>query len=149
MQPELETFRKAVDQYRGNLSKVATAFGVARGTVHNWMDAGGDEWKKVVQDARMRLFDDCLISGEVLARGIPEKDEEGNVIGWVEKPDGQMIRYFLSMLGRNEGFGDTAETAADKPVDTTQKEIRINVVYNSAKDLELQGQNVQIEDSEE
>lgn len=141
MQPTLEAFQNAVDLYRGNLSKVATAFKVARRTIKNWVDAGGDEWKKVVEDARMRLFDDCLISGEVLARGIPQKDEQGNIVGWIEKPDGQMIRYFLSMLGKSEGFGDTAETAMDKSVESTQKEIRVQVVYNDAKDLELQAQN--------
>lgn len=138
MQPDLETFRKAVEQYRGNLSKVATAFQVTRGTIANWLNAGGDEWKQVVRDARMRLFDDCLISAEILARGIPEKDEEGNIIGWVEKPDGQMVRYVLSSLGKNEGFGDTPETATDKPIESQQREIRVQVVYNSAADLELQ-----------
>jgi len=138
MQPELETFREAVEKYRGNLSKVATAFQVTRGTIANWLNAGGDEWKQVVRDARMRLFDDCLISAEVLARGIPERDEQGNIIGWVEKPDGQMVRYVLSTLGRSEGFGDTPETANDKPLEASQKNIRVQVVYNNAKDLELQ-----------
>ena len=115
-------------------------FGVTRCTVANWLNAGGDEWKQVVRDARMRLFDDTLTSAEVLARGIPAVDDEGNIIGWQEKPDGQMVRYLLSTLGRHEGFGDTPETAQDKPLDNTPKEIRINVVYNSAADLELQGE---------
>ena len=151
MQPDLETFRKAVEQYRGNLSKVATAFQVTRGTIANWLNAGGDEWKQVVRDARMRLFDDCLISAEILARGIPEKDEEGNIIGWIEKPDGQMVRYVLSSLGKNEGFGDTPETATDKPIESQQREIRVQVVYNSAADLELQarGANNETENKEQ
>lgn len=151
MQPDLETFRKAVEQYRGNLSKVATAFQVTRGTIANWLNAGGDEWKQVVRDARMRLFDDCLISAEILARGIPEKDEDGNIIGWIEKPDGQMVRYVLSSLGKNEGFGDTPETATDKPIESQQREIRVQVVYNSAADLELQerGANNETENKEQ
>lgn len=151
MQPDLETFRKAVEQYRGNLSKVATAFQVTRGTIANWLRAGGDDWKQVVLDARMRLFDDCLISAEILARGIPEKDEQGNIIGWIEKPDGQMVRYVLSTLGRSEGFGDTPETAQDKPLDASQREIRVQVVYNSAADLELQerGANNETENKEQ
>lgn len=149
MQPDLETFRKAVEQYRGNLSKVATAFQVTRGTIANWLNAGGDEWKQVVRDARMRLFDDCLISAEILARGIPEKDEEGNIIGWVEKPDGQMVRYVLSSLGKNEGFGDTPETATDKPIESQQREIRVQVVYNSAADLELQERGANNQENKE
>lgn len=127
-----------VNECRGNLSSVARRLGVTRNTLTNWVTAGGDEWKQVVRDARMRLFDDCLVSAEVLARGIPEKDDDGNVIGWLEKPDGQMVRYLLSTLGKEEGFGDTPETSQDKPIDGTAKEIRVNVVYNDAKDLELQ-----------
>jgi hypothetical protein len=138
MQPEFNTFREAVNKYRGNLSRVATSFGVTRQTIVNWQVAGGDEWKQVVRDARMRLFDDSLVAGEALARGIPERDAEGNIIGWVEKPDGQMIRYFLSVLGREEGFGDTPDTLQDKQVSGTPKEIRVQVVYTSAEDLELQ-----------
>ena len=138
MRPELEAFRSVVNECRGNLSSVARRLGVTRNTLTNWVTAGGDEWKQVVRDARMRLFDDCLVSAEVLARGIPEKDDDGNVIGWLEKPDGQMVRYLLSTLGKEEGFGDTPETSQDKPIDGTAKEIRVNVVYNDAKDLELQ-----------
>ena len=140
MQPDLDVFRDAVNKCRGNLSKVATAFGVTRTTIANWVVAGGEEWKNVVRDARMRLFDDCLISAEVLARGIPLKDDLGNIIGWVERPDGQMVRYVLSTLGKEEGFGDTPETATDKPINAP-REVRVQVVYNDAKDLELQEQN--------
>jgi len=138
MRPELEAFRDAVNKSRGNLSTVARSFGVTRNTITNWVTLGGEEWKQVVRDARLRLFDDCLISAEVLARGIPEKDEQGNVVGWIEKPDGQMVRYLLSTLGKEEGFGDTPETSQDKPLDGQRNEVRINVVYNDAKDLELQ-----------
>ena len=148
MQPEFDTFKAAVEKYRGNLTKVAQAFGVVRTTVLNWVNAGGDEWKGVVRDARMRLFDDCLVAAEVLAKGIPLKDDDGNIIGWAEKPDGQTIRYLLSCLGKYEGFGDTPETASDKPVETQPKEIRVQVVYNSAADLELQ-QNNQVVKAEE
>ena len=139
MQPTLETFREAVNSCRGNLSRVATVFKCTRATIANWVTAGGEEWKQVVRDARMRLFDDCLVSAEVLARGIPDKDENGNILGWLEKPDGQMVRYLLSTLGKQEGFGDTPETAADKPLEASQpKAIRVQVVYNSAEDLKLQ-----------
>lgn len=138
MQPDLDVFREAVRKYRGNMTKVAEAFGVTRVTVANWMNTN-DEWKQVVRDARMRLFDDCLIAGELLATGIPIKDENGKFIGWDKAPDGQMIRYFLSTLGQQEGFSDTMETATDKPLDSVlPKKIEVNVVYNSKEDLELQ-----------
>ena len=151
MKPDLETFREAVIKYRGNLSKVAASFNRSRVQVENWVKEGGDEWRNIVRDARMRLFDDSLISAELLAKGIPIIDEKtGNIMGWEEKPDGQMIRYLLSTLGRNEGFSDTHETVQDKPIAAQPKEIRVQVVYNSAADLELQEnkQVVQTQESE-
>lgn len=138
MQPDLDTFRAAVRKYRGNLSRVADAFQVTRATIANWVNTDSN-WKQVVHDARMRLFDDCLVSGEMLALGLPLKDEDGKFIGWIEKPDGQTLRYLLSTLGQSEGFGDTLETATDKPLDgVVPKRIEVNVVYNSKEDLELQ-----------
>lgn len=152
MQPDLDIFRKTVNKYRGNLTKVALAFGVTRTTVGLWMNTN-DEWKQVVRDARMRLFDDCLVSAEMTALGIPAKetDEEGHerFVGWVERPDGQMLRYLLSTLGQHEGFGDTLETAMDKPLEgVVPKKIEVNVVYNSKEDLDLQEQKVKAEETE-
>ena len=34
-------------------------------------------------------------------------------MGWRERPDGYMIRYLLSTLGRNEGFGEVQEMEGD------------------------------------
>lgn len=62
-------------------------------------------------------MDECLVSARVLALGIPEKDEKGNFIGWRERPDGYMIRYLLSTLGRKDGFGEPQDEDADIPQD--------------------------------
>lgn len=144
MQPDLDIFRTVVKKCRGNLTKVAEAFGVSRVTVTVWMNTN-DEWKQVVRDARMRLFDDCLLSAELLSAGIPAKDEDGKFVGWIEKPDGQMVRYLLSTLGAKEGFGDTLETVQDKQLDgVLPKKIDVQVVYNSKEDLELQEQKAKV-----
>ena len=58
-------------------------------------------------------MDECLVSARILALGIPEKDEKGNFIGWRERPDGYMIRYLLSTLGRKEGFEETQDEESD------------------------------------
>lgn len=99
----------------GNLTKVATTFKVARKTIYQWAKEDAD-FKDVISDERGSLVDECLISARVLALGIPEKDEDGNFVGWRERPDGNMIRYLLSTLGRNEGFGEEPEDA-DIPTD--------------------------------
>lgn len=111
MRPDFEAFETAVKQFRGNLSKVASAFGVSRNTVGNWTKEDED-FKRVVKDARMRLFDDCLSASEFIALGIAERDKDGNFLGWRERPDGNMLRYLLSTLGRNEGFGESVDVTS-------------------------------------
>ncbi|TWV64073.1 hypothetical protein [Parabacteroides distasonis] len=113
--PNIEDFRKAVRKSGGNLTKVAATFKVARKTIYQWAKEDS-EFKDAISDERGALVDECLVSARVLALGIPEKDENGNFVGWRERPDGYMIRYLLSTLGRNEGFGEESEDA-DIPTD--------------------------------
>ena len=74
------------------------------------------EFKDAISDERGALVDECLVSARVLALGIPEKDKDGYFVGWRERPDGYMIRYLLSTLGKSEGFGEESEDA-DIPTD--------------------------------
>lgn len=113
--PNIEDFRKVVRKSGGNLTKVAATFKVARKTIYQWAKEDS-EFKDAISDERGALVDECLVSARVLALGIPEKDENGNFVGWRERPDGYMIRYLLSTLGRNEGFGEESEDA-DIPTD--------------------------------
>lgn len=110
--PNIEDFRKAVRKSGGNLTKVAATFKVARKTIYQWAKEDS-EFKDAISDERGALVDECLVSARVLALGIPEKDENGNFVGWRERPDGYMIRYLLSTLGRNEGFGEVQEMEGD------------------------------------
>ena len=110
--PNIEDFRKAVRKSGGNLTKVAATFKVARKTIYQWAKEDV-EFKDAISDERGALVDECLVSARVLALGIPEKDENGNFVGWRERPDGYMIRYLLSTLGRNEGFGEVQEMEGD------------------------------------
>lgn len=151
MIPDLETFRRAVRQYRGNLSKVADAFGVTRTTVGNWRR--DPEYAAVVEDARKRLFDDCLSSAEVLAKGVLAYNEETDpetgekkkvVVGWQRPPDGNMLRYLIGFLGRDEGFDPNPEQGrAQTDIVPT---VNVNVVYTDKKDLEMQEQTAKAEE---
>ena len=107
MKPDLQTFREAVIKYNGNLSKVAEAFGVWRSALYEWM-RDDEQYKSVVDDARTKMFDRCLATAEVLANGIPDI-QNGKVVGWVEKPDGNMLRYLLGTLGKKAGFGESID----------------------------------------
>lgn len=113
--PNIEDFRKILRKSGGNLTKVAATFKVARKTVYQWAKEDV-EFKDAISDERGALVDECLVSARVLALGIPEKDKDGNFVGWRERPDGYMIRYLLSTLGKSEGFGEELEDA-DIPTD--------------------------------
>lgn len=107
MKPKKEVFQECVSKYGGNLTNVAKAFGVQRLQVYRWMHED-EEFKSIVDDARMSLFDECLSTARVVSLGIPEI-VNGKIVGWVERPDSGMLRYLLGTLGRNEGFGEKQE----------------------------------------
>ncbi|MBO4965928.1 MAG: hypothetical protein J6C81_06655 [Muribaculaceae bacterium] len=121
--PSLDEFEDAIRKTGGNLSQTAGLLGVTRQTVHNWVREDG-EFKSVVQDSRKKLFDQCLDAARIVALGVPLIDPAtGHILGWKEKPDGQMLRYLLSTLGRDEGFGESVNVNLENPLPTV-----INIV---------------------
>ena len=125
--PKYKKFKEVVALKRGNLTKVAEFFSVDRRTVYDWIEKH-PEYKEVVSDARGRLFDDCLVTAEVVAMGVPEKDENGKLTGWKERPDGNMLRYLMSTLGRKEGFGESIDiTTGGEKMSST-----IKIVYQNS-----------------
>lgn len=135
MKPKLETFREAVVKYNGNISKVAEAFGVWRSALYVWM-RDDEQFQAVVDDARMKMFDRCLATAEVVANGIPDI-QNGKVVGWVEKPDGNMLRYLLGTLGKKEGFGES--------IDITTNGKDINGLFRVLTKDELQAADEQFD----
>lgn len=110
MKPRLSDFEKAIYKARGNLTIVAKHYEVARSTVYTWINAD-ERFKTALLDARGRMLDECIAVSRVVALGIPEKDAEGKIIGWRERPDSNMLKYLLSTLGRAEGFGEQTTVA--------------------------------------
>lgn len=120
MRPKTKQFKEAMERYGGNLSKVAEAFKVSRTTMYEWINAVPD-FKQILDDARMRLFDECLSTARIAANGIPHIDN-GRIVGWAERPDGNMLRYLLSTLGCKEGFGETVSVEAQIKTEYAQLE---------------------------
>ena len=112
MRPPIEKFREAMTKCRGNLSQVARAFGVSRHAVYDWINKN-PEYKNVLGDARGEFLDEVISTARVVALGIPLKDDNGNFAGYQVPPDGSMLRYLLSTLGRNEGFGEHIDVTTD------------------------------------
>lgn len=111
MKPDIEAFRTAVEKYGGNLTKVAEAFNTSRTNLYKWLK-NDENYQIVVDDARGKMFDECLSTARVLALGVA-KVEDGKVTGWAERPDGNMLRYLLGTLGKKEGFGESIDVTTN------------------------------------
>ena len=107
-QPTAKRFEKLMNEYGGNISKVARALGVSRVAIYKWMNEN-PTFKEIMEDSRGEYFDELLDTARWVALGIPELDEDGNRIGWTERPDKGMLRYLLGVLGRKEGFGENID----------------------------------------
>lgn len=101
--PDTQLFKETADACQGNLTKIAQAFGCSRQAIYNWC-AADKEWKEIIEDYKMRLYDEALVAARALCVGIPKTDGKGRLIGWIERPDPNTVRYLLSTLGKNEGF---------------------------------------------
>lgn len=111
MRPTKEAFQKAVEQYGGNLTLVAKSFGISRTHIYTWINEN-PEFKEIVDDSRGSIFDECLSTARVMARGIPDI-QDGKLVGYIREPDGAMCRYLMSTLGKKEGFGESIDVTTN------------------------------------
>lgn len=118
VKPSVEKFIEALSSTGGNLSQTATLLGVGRSSVHRWV-AEDEKFKEALEDARGKMFDECLTMSRIVALGIPDKTPDGKIIGWVAPPDSGMLRYLLGTLGRNEGFGEQTKMEIKADVTNT------------------------------
>jgi len=84
-----------------------------RKTFYNWRDADqafSEKYEELIE----REIDEAEDLHRLHRRGIPKKDEDGNMAGWVLKPDRQAIEFFLKTKGRHRGYVERTEhTGAD------------------------------------
>lgn len=111
--PTLEELSEALKKTRGNLTNTARLLGISRTTLWRY---GKEipEMGDLIKESRKEKLDQFVTTAELLALGIPDIDPDTKkVVGWIEKPDGQMLRYFMSTLGRDEGFGDNIDVTTN------------------------------------
>lgn len=135
--PSIEKFIEVLQSTGGNLTQTAKAFGVTRTAVYKWID-GDNDFAKAVEDSRGQLLDECIVMARIVALGIPQKDSDGKIIGWVRPPDPSMLRYLLSTLGRFEGFGEHIEVKS-------QTELKGSIPIRKWVEDKLKPQEIQIE----
>lgn len=108
--PTAEKFIEVLTATGGNISRAAKVLGTSRTTVYEWINRDKD-FADAVNDSRGQLLDECIVVSRLVALGIPEKDKDGKIIGWLRPPDPSMLRYLMSTLGRFEGFGEHLEVS--------------------------------------
>ena len=115
--PDIEQLEKVLKATGGNLSEAAAILGVSRKILRRWCN-DDEEFDDALEEARKRTFDKAFSIAQAVAFGVPIM-EKGKFVGWQERPDPQMLRYFLATLGRDEGFGEevTVRHTADKGID--------------------------------
>ena len=105
--PTLKRFRTVAAECKGVIGAMSRALMCSRTQVYHWIKTD-PKFKEVIDEYRGQLLDECLKSARVLCAGIP-KIENNKIVGWIERPDSQMIRYFISTLGKEEGFGESID----------------------------------------
>jgi len=101
--PSDDVLHKLIKDSGGNLSRVAEAASVSRAAVSLWVQAS-PEIQQLLQDIRDERVDDAEDSVGKLIRGIPKLDANGEFIGWVQRPDTELIKFILLTLGQSRGY---------------------------------------------
>lgn len=102
--PSIEELKEAAFKFKGNKSVMAEYFGVCRNVMTRWCREHPEvgDW---VRHQTQKKFDGYLETAHVVASGIPERDENGVVIGWKVPPDTATLRFLIEKYGASEGFG--------------------------------------------
>lgn len=124
--PSLDEFVEVINKTNGNLTNAGKMLGVTRVTIWMWAN-NNKEFENAIINSRKSLLDKCLTTAQVVALGIPKINDMGQVTGWEEKPDSNMLRYFISTLGKDEGFGEKLDvTTNNKDITTTLLNVDIS-----------------------
>lgn len=134
--PDIETFTQAVKKYRGHKYNIAASFGVERHTLNRWL-ADRPDYAAIVEDARRRMLDDTIENAWLFANGIKDI-QDGKFVGWLERPDGQTMRYLMSTLGREEGFGERIEVDSNVKTQRELECVSPEEAKRRLKDIEKQ-----------
>jgi len=89
-----------------------------RGTVYDWIKLD-ENFKIKYSYFKEDLIKESESAHRKLRNGIPINDEDGTMIGWVEKPDRAAIEFFLKTIGKEHGYVERQEITGAEGRDLT------------------------------
>lgn len=147
--PSADMFSQIVEKCGGNLTNVAKALDVSRKTIWQWCEHD-QRFKDAVEEQKMRIFDKCLSTAQAVCLGIPDYQiivdpvtgtETKRMVGWIERPDSNMLRYMLGQLGKAEGFGEHLDITSNGKTVGQAKPIKIMVVHSKEELAKLKAED--------
>lgn len=140
--PKKEVLENLIRAKSGNLTHVAKAIGVVRRTVEKWIQKD-KALQEVVREARESLIDFTETQAYLMIQGIPDlkvnkytgKEEQ---VGWIEKPDSNLIKFILSTIGRHRGYTQNIDVTTQGDKINSGVNIPFNLVIK-VKDDEAEG----------
>lgn len=85
-----------------------TTHKLERATVYGWLKSD-DSFKEKYSYFKQDLIKEAESKHRMIRNGIPVEDDNGNIIGWIEKPDRAALEFFLKTIGKDEGYIEKQE----------------------------------------
>lgn len=132
--------------YKNNLGNVTEACKKARvesrQTFYNWM-AENEDFRQAVHEIQESLLDFVESQQFLLIRGVPKYKEiqnpDGSVskefIGWIERPDRNLIQFYLQTKGKSRGYVEKKELEINTPEQQRLQRLSDYELENEIKQL--------------
>ena len=90
-----------------NISKACASFGITRMTYYEWLN--DTEFAEAIAEMKEEDIDDAEDTLRLLRKGVPKRDAEGNVIGWIIRPELTATIFYLKTQGKARGYVESQE----------------------------------------
>ena len=89
-----------------------------------------------IRESRKKMLDNALATAQVVALGIPIKDQQDRITGWEVPPDTSMLKYLLSTLGKDEGFNNNIDITTGGRCFDCKIEVEIIDTHDQVRDYD-------------
>lgn len=110
-----ERFADILRRKNFNVSKACQAVGISRSTFYEWMQE--EDFAALIEELKEEDIDDAEETLRMLRKGVPKRDEDGNITGWIVAPQLTATIFYLKTQGKSRGYVESTE------LDVTTKKV--------------------------